>query len=45
LHDFLQGVYTKAEYQKALDADQDTRARAVRRQTEGRLRARKTESA
>lgn len=45
LHDFLQGVYTKAEYQKALDADQDTRTRAVRRQTEGRLRARKTESA
>ena len=45
LHDFLQGMYTKAEYQKALDADQDTRARAVRRQTEGRLRARKTESA
>lgn len=45
LHDFLQGVYTKAEYQKAVDADQATRANAVRRQTDGRIRARKAESA
>ena len=45
LHEFLQGVYTKAEYQEALDADQATRADAVRRQTDGRLRARQTESA
>jgi hypothetical protein len=44
LHEFLQGVYTNAEYQEALDADQTTRADAVRRQTDGRIRARKTES-
>lgn len=45
LHDFLRGVYTKAEYQEAVDADQANRANAVRRQTEGRIRARKAEGA
>ena len=46
LYEFLQGVYTKAEYQEAADADQVVRAEAIQRQTEGRrAKARRSESA